>query len=253
MTLHVDTSGAGRDLFLIHGWGMHGGVWENVTQGLAQHFRVHAIDLPGMGHSPACSPYTLERLAQAVAEQLPDDALLCGWSLGGLLAMRLALAQPHKVSRLALVGATPRFVNGDGWQCGVEADVFQLFAGQVEDDYPGTMDRFLGLQAFGGESSRATIRQLRARFLLRPAPERQVLHAALQILLTSDLRDEVAQLRQPLLLLHGERDTLAPVAAAHWLAQQLPQSELRVIAGSAHAPFLSHPTAFVQALTDFMG
>ena len=44
MTLHIDTSGAGRDLFLIHGWGMHGGVWENVTQGLAQHFRVHAID-----------------------------------------------------------------------------------------------------------------------------------------------------------------------------------------------------------------
>jgi pimeloyl-[acyl-carrier protein] methyl ester esterase len=43
------------------------------------------------------------------------------------------------------------------------------------------------------------------------------------------------------------------VAAAHWLAQLLPQAELRVIAGSAHAPFLSHPTAFVQALTDFMG
>jgi pimeloyl-[acyl-carrier protein] methyl ester esterase len=166
--------------------------------------------------------------------------------------MRLALAQPHKVSRLALVGATPRFVNGDGWQCGVEAEVFHLFAGQVEDDYAGTMDRFLGLQAFGGESSRATIRQLRARFLLRPPPERQTLQAALQILLTSDLRDEVARLRQPLLLLHGARDTLAPVAAAHWLAQQLPQSELRVIAGSAHAPFLSHPTAFVQALTDFM-
>lgn len=252
MMLHVDSTGAGRDLYLLHGWGMHGGVWEPVTQALAQHFRVHALDLPGMGHSPACEPYTLERLTQRVADQLPDGALLCGWSLGGLVAMRLALTQPRKVSRLALVGATPRFVNGDGWHCGVSAAVFREFAAQVENDYPGTMDRFLGLQAFGGEAARSTIRQLRERFMLRPEPDKAVLHAALQILLDTDLRGEASGLTLPTLLLHGERDTLAPAAAAQWLAQQLPQCALQLVRGGAHAPFLSHPTAFVQAVTDFM-
>ena len=252
MTLHVDVSGSGRDLYLLHGWGMHGGVWEPVTAALSQRFRVHALDLPGMGHSPACTPYTLDRLVQVLAETLPDDALLCGWSLGGLVAMRLALAQPAKVGRLALVGATPRFVNGDGWQNGVAAEVFRQFADQVEGDYQATMDRFLGLQAFGGESSRGTIRSLRERFLLRPAPQREVLHAALQILLETDLRGELPALNMPVLLLHGERDTLAPAAAAQWMAQQLPQARLQVIAGCSHAPFLSHPTAFVQAVTDFM-
>ncbi len=47
--LHVEVTGSGAPLVLLHGWGMHGGVWTDVAAQLAQDFRVHSVDLPGHG------------------------------------------------------------------------------------------------------------------------------------------------------------------------------------------------------------
>jgi pimeloyl-[acyl-carrier protein] methyl ester esterase len=252
MSIYVESSGRGPDLFLIHGWGMHGGIWHGVTEVLAQHFRVHVMDLPGMGHSPPGKFDTLPRLAEQLADLLPAQSAVCGWSLGGQVTMQLALACPEKVDRLMLVASTPRFVSGSDWQFGVDGAVFGEFADQVMQDYEATMGRFLALQAFGGESSRELIRQLRERFSKRPEPDRLALQQALQMLLQTDLREEVGRLRQPILLLHGDRDTLAPVGAARWMAGRLPHARLRVIHGASHAPFLSHPAAFLHEMTDFL-
>ena len=51
MSLHVDRYGSGAPLLLIHGWGMHGGMWGRVVQQLAEHFCVLVVDLPGHGWS----------------------------------------------------------------------------------------------------------------------------------------------------------------------------------------------------------
>ena len=212
MTLHVQTMGEGPDLALLHGWGMHGGVWQGVCDALAQHHRLHLIDLPGMGHSASCDPYDLRHLAGSVAESLPPQTALCGWSLGGQVAMEIALEYPDRVGRLVLAGSTPRFVNTDDWPHGIAAEVFGAFAAQVAADYYPSMDRFLGLQAFGGESSRSQMRALREQFGARPAPSPVVLQQALHVLLETDLRARLPDLVQPTLILHGERDTLAPVA-----------------------------------------
>ncbi len=252
MSLHIETMGQGPDLVLLHGWGMHGGVWRGVCNALASHFRLHLTDLPGMGHSPPCEPYTLGQLAREIAGQLPDEATVCGWSFGGEVAIRLALDYPERVSRLILVGSTPRFVNAADWQNGVAPEVFSEFAAQVAADYHPTMGRFLGLQAFGGESSRTLMRELREQFAARPEPAPQVLQQALAVLLETDLREQISHLNLPVQIIHGNRDTLAPVAAAYWMAEHLPQPTLNVIPGASHAPFLSHPTAFVDAMTGFI-
>lgn len=252
MSLHVEILGDGEDIVLVHGWGMHGGVWTSVRDALAQRYRVHVADLPGMGLSPACAPYHLQQLAQELAAIVPPQATVCGWSLGGQVAMQLALEFPQKIRRLVLVGATPRFVNAQDWDYGVSAGVFSQFAEQVAADYHETMTRFLGLQAFGGESSRALMRELRERFFERPVPGGEVLQQALRILLETDLRGRMAELRLPALLVHGNRDTLAPVAASRWMAERMPGARLRVIDGASHAPFLSHPATFMSELTQFL-
>lgn len=251
MNLHIETAGQGPDLVMLHGWGMHGGVWRGVCDALAQRFRLHLIDLPGMGHSAPCDPCTLPHLARVLAEAMPPQAAVCGWSLGGQVAMQLALDFPQKLSRLILVGSTPCFVNKPDWQLGIAAEVFSAFAAEVAANYHPSMERFLSLQAFGGESTRSQMRQLREQFAARPAPSPQVLQQTLQILLATDLRERMPSLELPTLVLHGDRDTLAPVAAARWMARQLPQACLNVIPGASHAPFLSHPGAFVEAVMQF--
>lgn len=252
MSLHIETLGSGEDIVLLHGWGMHGGVWDGVRDALAEGHRVHVVDLPGMGWSAPCQPYDLSTITQVLAQAMPPRATLVGWSLGGQVAMQWALDHPQQVERLVLVGATPRFVNGGDWQCGVAAEVFNAFAAQVAADYHDTMTRFLGLQAFGGESSRGVMRELRERFFARPVPEGAVLQAALGILLETDLREALPALQQPTLLIHGNRDTLAPADASRWMATQLPDVQLRVIEGASHAPFLSHPTTFIDELQRFL-
>jgi len=252
MKLHVNSAGAGDDLVLLHGWGMHGGVWADVRDELAGQFRVHAVDLPGHGHSPSCQPYTLARIAELLAEAFPMPVTVCGWSLGGQVAMQWALQQTGQVRRLVLVGTTPRFVSGADWQFGVADEVFREFADQVAKNYHDTMKRFISLQAHGGDSTREQIRRLRDRFFEVGAPAPEVLQDGLRILLETDLRPHVAGLRQPLLLVHGTHDMLAPATAAQWMAAQLPLARLEMIAGASHAPFLSHPAVFVRAIRNFM-
>jgi pimeloyl-[acyl-carrier protein] methyl ester esterase len=251
MSLHVDVSGVGPDLVLLHGWGMHSGIWGGVRDELARDFCVHAVDLPGYGASPTCRPYDLQQLAQEVASVLPPGAGVIGWSLGGLVAQHLALSQPQPVAKLMLVGSTPCFVQRPDWSCGIEAEILQTFANDLERDYAATLLRFLSLQVRNGENVRTVLKYLRVALFARGVPNAEVLRAGLNILLENDLRPAAGALALPLSIVHGERDTLAPAEAARWLQAQVSGARLTLIPGGAHAPFLSHPNVFLQEVREF--
>ncbi len=254
MSAHVEIIGTGSapNLVLIHGWGMSSAVFAPLIKPLSKVFTLHLVDLPGMGASRPIEPYHLHALADAVGESIPGKANVLGWSLGGLVAQRIAISQPDRIRRLILVGATPCFVNHADWQHGVNPAAFDDFARKVNENYQATILQFLTLQCMGASDARATTRLLRTALASKPAPTQTTLKRALQVLLDSDLRTEIAHIRKPTLLIHGDRDTLAPLAAAHWLSQNLPAGFLRVIAGASHAPFLSHQTQFIEALTQFL-
>jgi pimeloyl-[acyl-carrier protein] methyl ester esterase len=250
--LHVELTGAGRDLVLLHGWGMHGGVWAGVVPDLARHHRVHAVDLPGYGDSAAITPYSLDSIAQRLADVLPAQFDVCGWSLGGQVALTLAARYPARVRRLATVGCNPCFATRADWPLGISSEVLQLFADSLAQDYAGTLKRFLALQVQGEASARAVLTQLRALLFARGQPSDAVLKAGLAILLQADLRPLLGGIKQPTLVLHGAQDTLAPLAAGMWLADVLPNGRLHAVPGASHAPFLSHSADFTAVLTGFL-
>lgn len=250
--LHIEIRGHGAPLALLHGWGMHGGVWSGVADELAQHHQLHIVDLPGYGGSRAILPYTLETLAARLTDALPRQFDLCGWSLGGQVALTLARQHPERVTRLVTVGCNPCFVSRADWPHGVPGEVLQMFADSLVDDYEGTLKRFLALQAKGDEAARAVLARLRGLLFARGRPDAAVLNAGLAILQDADLRGLVADIPHAALVLHGSYDTLAPVAAGAWLAAHLPAGRLAIISGASHAPFLSHGADFVAALTEFL-
>lgn len=250
--LHIETRGHGAPLVLLHGWGMHGGVWAGVADELARHDQLHIVDLPGYGGSAAITPDTLETLAALLIDALPPHFNVCGWSLGGQVALTLARLYPARVDRLVTVGANPCFVTRADWPQGIQREVLQTFAESLVDDYEGTLKRFLALQARGDASARAVLTRLRGLLFARGRPDRAVLNAGLAVLLNADLRASVAGIPHPALVIHGSHDTLAPLAAGEWLAQHLPHGHLCRVPGASHAPFLSHSAGFVAALTDFL-
>lgn len=253
MSCHVEIVGQGEPLVLIHGWGMNGAVWQRNVKRLAASYRVYLVDLPGMGLSRPVYPYHLHTLAEAVADVIPGVSNILGWSLGGLVAQQIALDQPERVGKLMLVGSSPCFVSRPDWQHGIAARLFEQFNEKFSQDFNATLLNFLTLQCMHAKDTRATIRQLRAAFAAKPMPIQESLNRGLDILLQADVRQDISRIFQPTLVLHGDRDTLAPLTAAHWMTMQLPRAQLRVIAGAAHAPFLSHPDAFCDTVEAFVG
>ena len=253
MSIYIEQQGQGPEVVLLHGWGLHGGIWGDLPARLAQHHHVSVIDLPGHGRSAGVSaPEDLSGLAKVVAQHLPAPATWVGWSLGGLVAMSVALQFPSSVTRLVVVGSTPRFVQGVDWPAAMHPDLLTQFAVELSLDYRATLQRFLSLQVGMDAAGRALLKTLRHTLFQHGEPDAAALIAGLAILRDTDLRPQLAQITCPTLIVHGEHDRLASAAASQYLQTHLPNAQRVCIERAGHAPFLSHPDQFYTLLQEFL-
>lgn len=249
----METQGQGPELVLLHGWGLHGGVWDTLMPRLTPHLRVTRIDLPGHGRSrdipmpPSLTELTLQTMAA-----VPPGAVVLGWSLGGLVALEAALRMPQRLRGAILANSTPRFITADDWPHAMPPEQLQQFALDLAQDYRESLQNFLSLQVRGDESARAALRQLRDALFAHGEPDRASLATGLEILKDSDLRPRLKDVGVPTLVLAGGYDRLTPAGASEYLAAHITGARLEVFPKSAHAPFISHAEAFVDAVLGFM-
>ncbi len=241
------------DIVLLHGWGLHSIAFDDIVPALLERFRVTVVDLPGMGQSPLPNrDYTLEFLAEQVAGVMPPRAHLLGWSLGGLVALRLALMYPERVQSVVTVATTPRFMVADDWPAAMPVELFDTFEQMCRDDYEAALVRFLALNCKGSQSMREDIARLKDILYFCGLPAHRALREGLAILRRSDLRDELAQLTMPLRMVFGEHDHIVPAAAMDAVVPLLnEQSDTALIEGAAHVAFLSSPDVFTRIVHDF--
>ena len=255
----------GLPIVCLHGWGMRGGIFGGVAEGLSLNKSwsdPHLLklgsdhdlfpDLPGYGHTALPDDYSASELADRMAKDAPDKIVLLGWSMGSLIAQAWATRHPQQVVALVLVAATPCFQQRADWPYGLSVGDVAAFADGVASDWRATLNRFLALQARGSEDARSLIAQLRAELATGGDPRPETLAAGMRLLATTDLRDQAANITQPTLLIHGAQDGLCPLSGAEWLTAQMPNARLKIIERAAHAPFLSHPGAFNALLREFL-
>ncbi len=249
--MYCENLGTGPDVVLIHGWGWHGDVWTDVAAELAREFRVWVPDLPGHGRSREdAADFTLDGLARAVSACVPSEATWIGWSLGGLVA--LTAAQRGWARRLVLVDATPRFVRGDGWQCGLSRQWVDAFAKEFTHDTRRALERFASLHLCGEGRERSLLRRLRTEIFRFGMPAAHVLYAGLKLLAQSDLRPQLPQIHSAALVVHGACDRIVLPEAGERLARALPQGRFVRVDDAGHAPFLSHVHRFVDTVGTFL-
>lgn len=253
MTLYVERLGSGPDLVLLHGWGMNGAVFDGIKTELSKQFRLHIIDLPGFGYSADLGIENLDLSSwlDLMLKALPERAHLLGWSLGGMLAIRLAFLYPERVLSLITVASSPRFVAEPEWP-GVKPEVLTSFSAQLQADTHKTIERFLAIQALGSVSARDDVRILRERLQSRPAPEPQALRMGLSLLQELDLRAELSILTRPVLHLLGRLDALVPAAVQEVWSQSTPGAKFHLFRASAHAPFITESNEFVGVISEFI-
>ncbi|MDP2397951.1 MAG: alpha/beta fold hydrolase [Burkholderiales bacterium] len=230
-------------LVLLHGWGAHGGVWAELSALLGERFAVQAPDIDGGGSFDEA----VDRLAAAA----PARCVVGGWSLGGQLALSWAWRHPAQVGRLALFATTPKFVAGDGWPQGMAQTEFESFTAAVESDAAAALRRFRLLQTRGDAQARTVARQLERLLETRSIAAAGRLLRMLGWLRDVDLRAQLPDIRQPVLLIHGDCDSLIPPAAAGALVAALPDARAARFVGAAHVPFVSDAVQACALITEF--
>ena len=159
-SMYCKQLGSGPDVVLLHGWGWHAGVWDDVARRLASEFRVWLPDLLGHGRRRARSAdLSLDGLVDLVCSGVPEAAAWIGWSLGGLVALRAARA--GVAHRVVLVGTTPRFVQDTDWKHGLPRKWFRDFTEELAHDAERAFERFASLHLAGNGNERSLLRRLR--------------------------------------------------------------------------------------------
>lgn len=253
----VAASGAGgqaavTDLVLLHGWGLHSEFFRPWLPWLTPHCRVHLIDLPGHGHSPLIAPYTLTAMADAVARAMRPAAgrfAVAGWSLGGAVALRLAIDHADAVSHVITLASSPRFLRADDWPHATTPHALELLRAGLARDYHGTLAQFFELNLAGQyRDHAATLATLATQ---RPAVNPAALAPGIVLTSGVDLRAEVTRIRAPLLAISGRLDRLSYSQSSAWLAKTTGGRHLE-LAHAAHVPHWSNPEETASAVIDHL-
>ncbi len=250
--MHIKKIGQGKDLVLIHGWGMHSGIWEPIIDRFSNQYTLHLVDIPGMGKSDVINPYDLDHVTEEISKALPPSFDILGWSLGSLIAIKMSLMYPKKIHRIVLVGGTPCFINQTDWSYGVDVRDFNNFANNLFKNYKSTMINFYILQLMHSKNSKLIIKKLKEMEAVENPPEIKSLQLGLDILLNNDLRNDINKIKHQTLLITGDMDRLTPKSASMWLESHLKESQLKLIKGASHIPFLSHSDEFFNCLDQFL-
>lgn len=234
-----------ESLVLLHGFAGTGHAWDDVVAALdAERYTALAPDLRGHGASAQARPVSFEAVAADVLHVAPETFTLCGYSMGGRIALHVALAAPERVRRLVLASATAGIEDERARAQRREAD--EELAQQIErHGLEAFAVRWLAGPLFAGDPPEAR-RQAR-RDIARNDPAG--LAAALRGIGTGAMQplwDRLGELTMPALVLAGEHDAKF-VALGERLAEALPNAQPVVVPGAGHALPRVAPQALAAA------
>ena len=232
----------------VHGWAMNSAVWDECTNSLPDWINVVVVDLPGHGAMADVPALSLDDYVRALIPLVHQPVIWVGWSLGGLVVLRLAELYPQRVAAALLVATNPCFVSQTDWSCAVEAEVFDPFASDLNQNQQKTIRRFLALQVKGLPDAMTVVRQLQKSIQSRGQASTKALVSGLKVLLETDLRKNISLIECPLHWLLGGKDALVPAELAQVLKKEFAQENVELSLKSGHAPFISHQNEFVKQL-----
>lgn len=249
VTHHYVSTGEGPPVVLIHGLGGSLDIWHGVTELLALHHHVVAVDLRGHGRTGAGrAQFSIKTWSQDVAAlmgalELPA-ATVVGHSMGSLIAQRLAVESADLVDQLALVGGISYFEPPD-------QQAYEQRAKTVEEE---GLDVLVDDWLVGALAPRTRARLPQVTGLLR------------HLFLSNDPRNYAKACRalakapaiprerigQPTLLIVGDHDRSTPLRMTEQLHAQIPVSRVRVVPSAAHWVTLEHPDLVGAAILEFL-
>ena len=245
---------SGPGVLLLHGWSAFKEIWWSTLQALAPHVRALTPDMPGHGETPLLGSVRMSQIAERVtrfcAAQGLDQVALIGHSMGGNVALELALDYPELVSRLILVDPAadppnmPPYTRSYlepsyGWTVLRASMALARPLALIGDRVP---------HAHGGGIVLPALR--RVTYMARHDPD--ALRALLDGLFANPIGPRMAEVRAATLVITGEFDPLVPPALSQRVAEAIPGAQYTVVRGAAHTPMDERPREFARVVLDFL-
>jgi abhydrolase domain-containing protein 6 len=240
-------------LVMVHGFGGDKETWLLCAPLLRRRRGLVAIDLPGHGRSSDITDAaTVRRHAAAVSGVLDalgiGRAIFVGNSLGGGISLRIAHDTPERAAALVLVAsAGPWAHQTDEARSWDESDN-PLIPGGSPDQMRAFMQRVTEKPPAVPE---AVIRYVTARRSAQSERLRRLFSDFVRARGAEAIPEDLAAIRAPALLIHGERDRVILVDSSHRLARGLPAAALHVLPGVGHVPQLESPARVARMIDRF--
>lgn len=263
ISLHVERQGQGFPILCLHGHPGSGQAMEVFTTALAPHYRTLAPDLRGYGHSQVREPFPMAAHVADLEALLDREGIercfLLGWSLGGILAMELALRSPHRYPGLILIAtaARPRGKHPpvSGWELAATG-----IAALLNSLKPGWQ---WNINTFGGRSLlRHLIHQQQPtpyRYLAQSGTAAYLrtsrhAHRALNTALQQGYNRlaDLPQLTMPALMVAGAEDVHITAAASRETAAALPHCDWHCFPNTAHLLPWETPQTVISLILDWL-
>lgn len=261
--------GKGEPLLFLHGYGDTADGWRRVIPKIANGYRVIAIDLPPFGRSD--DPERLESpkdLADFYREYFPElfdrlglkSVTVIGHSMGGAMALEMALEQPKLVDRLVVVSPAGLGSNVPLWWqlIALSSRPWNALPVSPVDFAPALVKRSLRhfvkrFVIYNGNVSKKEIDHLLEMYGSRKKLGKLIsTGSALIGSYTGTLRERCTELRMPTMAIWGKKDVLVPIAHAHLFSEVVPDVHTKIIENCGHYPQIESPIALNRALKRFL-
>ena len=256
MELYAEVAGKGPEIVLLHEGICDSRMWDPQWETFTRSHRVLRLDFRGYGRSPL-EPGRFAN-ARDVIELLDrhgfDRAAVVGVSLGGRVALEVALAAPERVAALVLVGSG---LPGHDWSEEMKAtweeEEAALRSGNVDEAVDISLRTWVAGPGRKLEDVDADIRA-RVAEMQRRAYELQLPFEdeAEEELLVEDVAQRLGEIKAPALVLVGEEDVPDIHAIADRLAREIPGARRATIADAAHVPSMERPREFEELVLGFV-
>jgi len=256
--LAYEEAGAGSPLLLIHGFACGRRVWAPQIQALATRHRVIAYDVRGFGRSEAprdpaqySQPISVEDAHALLGALGAMPAAVCGLSMGGNIALNLALVHPEAVSALILCDTGVGSEDPAGFRARCEE-----FARAAEQRIEAFCESALAWQVFADYVAQGDAQRTLARQMILAHPAHGVALTARHTLgprrPVYDLEPGLSALRIPTLVVYGERD-VGCVESSRFLGKAIHGACIWEVPGATHFVNLDAPEAFNRRVLEFLG
>jgi pimeloyl-ACP methyl ester carboxylesterase len=251
VTLNYRLDGSGPEpLVCIHGVGSYLEAWADVVRPLKDRFTILTFDLRGHGRSSRIrGRYEIDDFVAdtvGLADHVDFASFnLAGFSLGGLIAQRVALTHPDRVSRLVLLSTVAGRTSEERER--VLGRLAALQAGEPGAHYEASLSRYFT------EGFQTAHPDLIAKFRQRDTEnDRDCYASAYRVLAETDLGDSLRNIRIPTLIATGEEDTGSDPRMASYMHDRIAGSELRILPGLRHSILVEAPSVVAAMMGDFL-